>query len=65
MSKLKVKCETCGHMVDTGIDVSREEFMSMTMVDRSIECPNCETILAWNLDDVDVSVFPPARKKTP
>jgi hypothetical protein len=46
----------------TGIDVDYETFRSLTFTERTVECANCESIQIWNLDDVDLSVFPRPRK---
>jgi hypothetical protein len=63
MPMLYVRCEACGHRIPTGLDVDYETFRDMTFSERSVECANCEMLQVWNLDDVDVTVFPrPPRK---
>ena len=62
MAMLSIRCETCKKMIPTGIDVDYEAFRDLTYTERTIECPNCEIIQVWNLDDVDLSVFPRPRK---
>ena len=62
MPMLSVRCETCKKLIPTGMVMSYEDFRDLTFTERTIECPNCENIQVWNLDDVDLSVFPRPRK---
>ncbi len=57
MPMLSVKCATCGAWIPTGLDLDHEAFKDLTYTERTIECPNCDKLQTWNLDDVDVSVF--------
>ena len=57
MPMLKVRCAQCHKWIPTGLDMDYEAYRSLTYTDRTIECPNCEYLQAWNLDDVDRSVF--------
>lgn len=59
---LSVRCQQCSKPIPTGIDVNYEAFQDMTYTERTIECWNCEHLQIWNLDDVDLSVFPERRK---
>ncbi len=63
MPMLKVKCKVCGAMIPTGMDLSREQFLDLTYTDRSVECPVCEGLQSWGMQDVDMSVFgkPPPK----
>jgi endogenous inhibitor of DNA gyrase (YacG/DUF329 family) len=62
MPMLKVKCKACGAMIPTGLDLDQEAFKDLTFTDRTVECPVCESMQAWGIDDVDVSVFKKLRK---
>lgn len=62
MPMLKVKCKVCGAMIPTGLDLDHEAFKDLTFTDRTVECPVCEGMQAWGIDDVDVSVFKKLRK---
>jgi hypothetical protein len=62
MPMLNVRCQACSKLIPTGIDVDYETFRSLTFTERTVECANCESIQIWNLDDVDLSVFPRPRK---
>ena len=62
MPMLSVRCESCGKMIPTGMDVDYETFRDLTFTERTVECPNCESIQVWNLDDVDLSVFSRPQK---
>jgi endogenous inhibitor of DNA gyrase (YacG/DUF329 family) len=62
MPMLKVKCKSCGAMIPTGLDLDHEAFKDLTFTDRTVECPVCESMQAWGIDDVDVSVFKKLRK---
>ena len=57
MPMLKVRCARCNAMIPTGTDMSYETFRAATYVQRTVECPNCENIQTWTVDDVDRSVF--------
>lgn len=62
MPMINVRCQACGKPIPTGIDVDYETFRSLTFTERSVEYANRETVQIWNLDDVDLSVFPRPRK---
>jgi endogenous inhibitor of DNA gyrase (YacG/DUF329 family) len=62
MPMLKVQCKVCGAMIPTGLELDHEAFKDLTFTDRSVECPICESMQAWGIDDVDVSVFKKLRK---
>ena len=57
MPMLSVKCQRCAKWIPTGLDVDRETYMSLTFTERTVECPYCELMQTWNLDEVDASVF--------
>lgn len=57
MPQLSVRCLKCRKMIPTGIEMDYETFKGQTYFERTIECPTCEGIQTWNLDDVDRSVF--------
>lgn len=63
MPVLSVRCEMCRKLIPTGLDLDYEAFRSLTYTERTIECPNCESLQVWNLDDVDLSVFPERKTK--
>jgi DNA-directed RNA polymerase subunit RPC12/RpoP len=54
MPMLSVKCAKCSKMIPTGIEMT---FKSATYTTLTVECPNCENLQTWTLDDVDRSVF--------
>jgi hypothetical protein len=60
MPMLYVHCASCGGKIPTGLELDQEAFKDLTFTDRTVECPLCETLQTWGLDDVDTSVF---RKK--
>ena len=60
---LVVRCVGCQQLVQTGISVSYETFKDMTYTEHVLECPNCEKVQTWNLDDVDRSVFGVPKRK--
>jgi len=39
-----------------------ESYKNLTYTERTVECPNCDYLQTWNLDDVDRSVFGRPRK---
>jgi hypothetical protein len=43
--------------------MSYETFRAATFQQRTVECPNCENIQTWTLDDVDRSVFSDKPKR--
>lgn len=57
MPMLKVRCGKCNAVIPTGTEMTYEAFRASTFQQRSVECPNCENIQTWTLDDVDRSVF--------
>jgi len=57
MPMLSVQCVKCKKMIPTGMEMTREAFKSATVTTLTVECPNCENLQTWNLDDVDRSVF--------
>jgi DNA-directed RNA polymerase subunit RPC12/RpoP len=57
MPMLKVHCVKCKREVSTGFDVDYDTFLSLTHTERTLECPMCDELQVWNLDDVDRSVF--------
>jgi len=63
MPVLRVRCVTCGKWIPTGLNVSREQLIDLTHTERTTECTYCEALQTWNLDDVDMSVFPTSPKK--
>lgn len=63
MPILRVPCVKCLKWIPTGLNVSREQLLDLTYTERTTECPNCEALQVWNLDDVDMSVFPNPAKK--
>jgi phage FluMu protein Com len=62
MPMLNVRCGKCNAVVPTGTEMSYEGFRAATFTHRTIECPNCENVQTWTLDDVDRSVFAEAKK---
>jgi phage FluMu protein Com len=57
MPMLTVRCAKCNAVIPTGTEMSYETFRAATFTQRTVECPNCEHIQTWTLDDVDRSVF--------
>jgi hypothetical protein len=57
MPMLRVRCATCRRLIPTGLDMDYETYKNLTYTERTLECPICEEIQTWNLDDVDRSVF--------
>ena len=57
MALLQVCCKKCSKMIPTDLDVDLETFKNLTYTERTLECPFCEEMQVWNLDDVDRSVF--------
>lgn len=57
MPMLSIKCARCKKMIPTGIEMTREAYKSATYTTLTVECPNCENLQTWTLDDVDRSVF--------
>ena len=63
MPMLRVRCVLCKELVATGLNVDYETFKDLTYTDRVLECPRCEKVQTWNLDDVDRSVFAKTSNK--
>ncbi len=63
MPMLRVRCVKCGQWMPTGMNVTRDQLIDLTYTERTTECPNCETLQTWNLDGVDMTVFPPYQGK--
>jgi len=57
MPMLSVKCVHCAMWIPTGLDLDYEAYKDLTYTERTVECPNCDTMQTWNLDDIDRSVF--------
>lgn len=57
MPILKVRCARCNAVISTGVEMSYEAFRNATFTQHTVECPNCENLQTWTLDDVDRSVF--------
>jgi hypothetical protein len=57
MPMLWVHCVKCKRNIPTGLDVDYDTFQSLTHTERTLECPLCDELQVWNLDDVDKSVF--------
>jgi hypothetical protein len=57
MPLLHVRCKKCSKTISTGLDVDLDTFKNLTYTERTLECPFCEEMQVWNLDDVDRSVF--------
>ena len=57
MPMLTIMCGKCNAVIHTGVEMSYEAFRSATFTTRTAECPNCESVRTWTLDDVDRSVF--------
>ena len=62
MPLLTIKCVKCKKPILTDTEMDYETFKGSTYFERTIECPVCESIQTWNLDDVDRSVFGGAKK---
>jgi hypothetical protein len=45
------------------MDMSYEDFKSVTYITRTIKCPKCQTERKWTMDDVDRTVFGIPNKK--
>ena len=57
MPLLHVHCKKCNKSISTELDVDLDTFKNLTYTERTLECPYCEEMQVWNLDDVDRSVF--------
>lgn len=57
MPMLKVRCAKCNAVISTGAEMSYEAFRNATFTHHTVECPSCEHVQTWTLDDVDRSVF--------
>jgi hypothetical protein len=57
MPLLHVRCKKCKKSISTDLDVDLDTFKNLTYTERTLECPFCEEMQVWNLDDVDRSVF--------
>ena len=57
MPMLRIRCLKCKQWIPTGLNVNHGELIDLTYTERTTECPNCETLQTWNLDQVDMSVF--------
>ncbi len=57
MPLLKIRCEQCKQWIPTGLDMDYESYKNLTYTERTVECPNCDYLQTWNLDDIDRSVF--------
>ena len=57
MAMLMVRCKKCQRPVPTGFDVDYDTFQGLTHTERTLECPLCDEVQVWELDDVDKSVF--------
>ena len=63
MPMLSVRCVHCKYLIPTGMEMDYEAFRDLTYTERTVECPACDRIQTWNLDDVDRSVFRLPPKK--
>jgi len=63
MPMLNVRCGKCNAVINTGMMMSYEAFRSATFQQHTVECPKCENVQTWTVDDVDRSVFAEAKKK--
>jgi endogenous inhibitor of DNA gyrase (YacG/DUF329 family) len=61
MSMLKVRCAKCNTLIPTGFEMSYEAYKSATLQQHTLECPNCEHMQTWTLDDVERSSIPPSK----
>ena len=57
MPLLHVRCKKCKKAISTDLDVDLDTFKNLTYTERTLECPYCDELQVWNLDDVDRSVF--------
>ena len=57
MAMLWVHCAGCKRRIPTGLEVDYETFQALTHTERTLECPLCDELQVWNMDDVDKSVF--------
>ena len=57
MPLLHVRCKKCKKSISTDFDVDLDTFKNLTYTEHTVECPYCEEMQVWNLDDVDRSVF--------
>ncbi len=57
MPMLRIRCTKCRRWIPTGLSATRETLIDLTYTERTTECPNCEALQTWNLDQVDMSVF--------
>ncbi len=64
MPLLKVPCTKCGFLIPTGMEMSYEDFKSVTYMTRTIKCTQCGQERKWTMDDVDRSVFGASSKKS-
>lgn len=62
MALLKIRCEKCGAVISTGMDMSYEAFRAATLMEHVVECPACDHVQTWTVDDVDKSVFAQFKK---
>ena len=62
MPLLRIKCMKCKELILTDVNMDYETFKGSTYFERTIECPACEGIQTWNLDDVDRSIFGQSKK---
>ena len=62
MPLLRIKCMKCKQLILTDVNMDYETFKGSTYFERTIECPTCESIQTWNLDDVDRSIFGKSKK---
>ena len=62
MPLLRIKCMKCKQLILTDVNMDYETFKGSTYFERTIECPSCESIQTWNLDDVDRSIFGKTKK---
>lgn len=62
MPLLRIKCMKCKQLILTDVNMDYETFKGSTYFERTIECPSCESMQTWNLDDVDRSIFGKTKK---
>ncbi len=55
---LSVRCTQCKKLIPTGLIMDYEAYRELTYTERTLLCPNCDHLQTWNLDGVDMSVFP-------
>ena len=53
---LSIRCVKCKRLIPTGLNIDYETYRDLTYTERTLECPTCEELQTWNLDDVDRSV---------